>query len=153
MSCALFTDSHTVIRSSLRNYVNMYICQQLEVLDVLDTAARLRIDDVRPLLNSAIGSACRDHVSRESPLHRSRWATALSVPPGTREPRVQFKSAQGTSSSSTSGEDEARVDSASAHQSSHSHSPGQVKIRSPCGSGSTSCTFQPSKTWSCSRSQ
>src|SRR5438874_9317787 len=97
-------------------------------------------------LNPAIGSACHDYVSRESLLHRSRWATAQSVPPGTCKPRVQFisASAQATPSSSTSGEDEARVASASAHQSSHSHSPGQVKITSLGGSCSTSCTFQPS---------
>lgn len=82
MSCALFTVSHTVVHSSPHNYVNICACQQLRVLDVLNTAASLRIDDVRPLLNPVIGSACLDHVSRESLLHRSRWATALSVPLG-----------------------------------------------------------------------
>ena len=64
-SCALCNIFLTIMRSSLCNDVILSACQQLGVLDVLDTATSLRRHDVRPLLNPAIGSACRDHVQAD----------------------------------------------------------------------------------------
>src|SRR5258707_2861440 len=43
----------------------MSMCWELEVLDVLDTAAGLRIHDVRALPGPASGPMCRDHVQAD----------------------------------------------------------------------------------------
>src|SRR5204862_7183055 len=50
----------------------MSICQQLDVFDVPDTAAGLRIHDIGPLLDPPVGSACGEHVHAHLSSLRSR---------------------------------------------------------------------------------
>ena len=50
----------------------MPTCQELNVLDILDTAAGLRIHDVRSLLNRPMGLVHREDVHADLPTLRSR---------------------------------------------------------------------------------
>ena len=75
----------TLTYSSIRDDVIMSVCQKLDILDVLDTAAGLHIHNVCRLPDPAIGSTCCDHIfdlsSYDALAHSSGVATTLSIPP------------------------------------------------------------------------
>src|SRR5260370_25827688 len=67
--------SLAIKRSSIRHDDIMSMCWELEVLDVLDTAAGLCIHDIRALPDPASGAMSRDHV------HADLSALGLDVCP------------------------------------------------------------------------
>src|SRR5260370_39139896 len=69
--------SLAIKRSSIRHDVIMSMYWELEVLDVLDTAAGLRIHDVRALADPATGPACRDHVQADLSALRLRMGSDI----------------------------------------------------------------------------
>src|SRR5207237_1412471 len=61
-----------VIVLSLHHDVKIFVCQELNVVDIIDTAAGLCRDDVCPLRNPPIREACRDDVHADLSTVRSR---------------------------------------------------------------------------------